>query len=264
MVAGIAVLCAYAFASWRHVRALDAASRSVARRLSTAVAGLHAGYLVLLAWTGVLPSYAASWSALGFGVMVAALGLSVGRLVTLSRWLVPVAMGLHAVGLVLPTARVSALQQLGASAWLPVHLALVWAALAGFVAEFCVTMVEGVVRRRLKAKRLEGLDAFPALDALARVRLRALGFGVVSLALGVLAGAVWASGGLPHGDWLADPKVAWTLAVWLWYMVAFFVHRSREGHARYAPVWSGVGLGGVLILFVGLDFLVPGFHAYGG
>lgn len=261
--AGVPVLLAYLVAAFAHVRAGSDEAREAAIRWTRAAVGLHVLYLAAVAWMGDLPSYAASWSALAFGVAVAALALTEGRMATLSRWLVPVAAGLHGLGLVLPVARVAALDQLGHSAWLPIHLALVWAALAGFVAEFCVTVMELVVRRRLKAKQLAGLDGFPALDALARVRLRALGFGVVALALGVAAGAMWASGALPHGSWLGDPKVGFTALLWLWYAVAFIVHRASDGHARHAMTWSGVGFGGLLFMFVGLDFVFGGFHGYG-
>jgi len=262
--AGLPVLLAYLVAAFAHGRAADDEARHAAIGWTRGAVVLHGLYLAAVAWVGDLPSFAASWSAVSFGVAVSALALTEGRLSTLSRWLVPAAAALHGVGLVLPGVRVTALDQLGASAWLPIHLALVWAALAGFVAEFCVTVVELVVRRRLKAKKLAGLDGFPALDALARVRLRALGFGVVALALGVGAGAVWASGALPHGSWLADPKVGFTALLWLWYAVAFVVHRASDGHARHAMTWSGVGFGGLLFMFVGLDFVFQGFHGYGG
>lgn len=262
--AGVPVLLAYLVAAFAHARAVDEDARTAATRWTQGAVVVHGLYLAAVAWVGDLPSYAASWSAVAFGVAVAALALTQGKLATLSRWLVPVAAGLHGIGLVLPGVRVTALDQLGTSVWLPVHLALVWAALAGFVAEFCITMVESVVRRRLKAKKLAGLDAFPALDALARVRLRALGFGVVALALGVGAGALWASGALPHGSWLGDPKVGFTALLWLWYAVAFVVHRASDGHARHAMTWSSVGFGGLLFMFVGLDFVFEGFHGYGG
>lgn len=262
--AGLPVLLIYLVASVAHARAEGEEARATATRITRAAVLLHGVYLAAIAWMGDLPSYASSWSALAFGVALAALALTEGRMATLSRGLVPVAAGLHGIGLVLPSARVTALDELGTSVWLPVHLALVWAALAGFVAEFCVTIVETMVRRRLKAKQLAGLADFPALDALARVRLRALGFSVVALALGVGAGALWASGALPHGSWLGDPKVGFTALLWLWYAVAFVVHRASDGHARHAMAWSGVGIGGLLFMFVGLDFFFQGFHGYGG
>ncbi len=270
LVVGLPVLGVYGAATWLFARGpasggQDASDRSAkALRATQAAAALHLGYLIGLATLGEIASYAASWSAVAFGVAVAALALSRGRLASLARWLVPTAAVLHGIGMVLPASRVLALDELGGSLWLPVHLALVWAALSGFVAEFCVTVVEQIVRRRLKAKKLAGLGAFPALDALARVRVQALGFGVVTLALGVAAGGMWASDSLPHGAWLADPKVGFTLAVWAWYATAFFAHRRHDGNAPRPLVWSGVGFAALLFLFVGLDFVVSGFHAYGG
>lgn len=261
---GLVVLAAYSVAAVWYLRADSTRGHERAARATRAALALHAVALGVSAWRDELASYAASWSAVGFGVGLAATALATGRLATLGRWLVPVAAGFVAVGLVLPASRVSSLSEVGGSPWLPVHLALVWSALAGLVAEFCVTVVEEVVRRRLKHKQLAGLDAFPALDALARVRLRALGFGVVTLGLGVLAGAAWAAGAMPHQAWLGSPKVAVTVLVWLWYAVALVAHRASDGHARHALVWSAVGFGGLAFLFVGLDFVAEGFHAYGG
>lgn len=225
---------------------------------------VHATAIVAEAVAGEVPGFAESLSALAFGVMLVTAMVSRDRLSSLGMFLVPAATVLQAASFFAPSTQVAALRVSGASWWLPVHLGLVFAAMAGFFLEFIVASLQIVVRRRLKQKRLATLDRFPAIEVLDRVQFRALVFGLACLGLGIAVGAVWASTVMAHGMWITDPKVWTTLAVWGWYAGVLQFRLVRGWHVRFSMVLSGVGFFLLMFSFVGLEFLIEGFHAYGG
>ena len=77
---------------------------------------------------------------------------------------------------------------------------------------------------------------------------------------------------LPEGHYTAppanlnvlDPKVWFSGVVWAWYFSLLQVRRSFGWHGRWSVVMSGVGFVGLAFVFLALDWLLPGFHAYGG
>jgi len=231
-----------------------------------AAVAVHGALLAGLAgWGDQLPGFADSLSALALGVMLAVAWSSRAELSALGVFLLPVGTGLLGLSLSVPGGvRVAALQEVGSSWWLPVHVGLVLAAFTAFVMELGVVGLHEVVRRRLKQKRLVGLGRFPALDTLAQVQERALAFGLVCLGLGLAAGAGWAGSTMHHQEWVSDPKVVLSGVVWLLYGASLFARR-RAG--RPTPATSGLDLAAFLLLVfsvAGLDVVAAGFHAYGG
>lgn len=210
-----------------------------------------------------LPGFAESLSALSFGVMVAYAATGTGRLASLGAVLAPVGAVLLGASFLVPSVQVSVVRDGGAGWLLPVHLGLVFSGVAGFFLEFFVGMVQLVVRRRLKRKQFQGLHRLPSLDALDKLRTRALLVGLVTLALGIATGAVQASQALHHA-WLADPKVWFTSGLWIWYASALALRLWTGWHDRWTSLFSVLGFVGLVFSVVGLDFVTRGFHAYGG
>jgi ABC-type uncharacterized transport system permease subunit len=227
---------------------------------------VHAALLAAVAWSGEqLPGFADSLSALALGVMVAVAWAARTEMAALGVFLLPVGTGLLGLSLSIPGGvRVAALQQVGTSWWLPVHVGLVLAAFTAFLMELGVVGLHELVRRRLKQKRLAGLGRFPALDTLAQVQERALGFGLACLGLGLAAGAAWAGSTMHHQEWVSDPKVVLSGVVWLLYAGSL---AGRRQAGRPTPATSGLDLAAFLLLLfsvAGLDLVAAGFHAYGG
>lgn len=211
-----------------------------------------------------LPGHAESLSVSGLALMVVTLMLRGDRVVVLQVVLSALA-GLAAAGALASPAGLH-LETSGdrLSPWLVVHLALIFVAVAGFVLEFFVGLVQVIVRRRLKSKALVGLARLPSLETLDIIQYRALVTGLVALTLGILAGGMFASGILPHQEWLLDPKVAFTLVVWFWYALSFGLRLYAGWHGRWSMAFSALGFVGLVFSLVGLDFVTRGFHAYGG
>ena len=88
-------------------------------------------------------------------------------------------------------------------------------------------------------------------------------FGFVFLTLGIGAGGAWAAASLTE-PWAVDPKVLFTLLIWVWYGLALQVRLVAGRRGRWTALFSIVGFAGLLFSLIGVNFLVSGFHAYGG
>jgi ABC-type transport system involved in cytochrome c biogenesis permease subunit len=260
------VLVLYAVSAVLHLRSglREEASPREARLAALTGVFVHATALVYEAvFTSHMPGFSESLSAVGLGVMVAYAWVDRRRIQSLGMYLAPVGAVMVLASALAPSPKVTALAELGASWWLPVHLGLVFAGIAGFCLELVVGLAQLVVRRRLKRKQLGGLARFPSLETLDRIQVRSLLFGLGCLALGIAAGGVWASSQL-GGAWLSDPKVLFTCVIWLWYAASLAVRLFVGWHGRWSMILSLMGFLGLVFSVIGLDFVTGGFHAYGG
>lgn len=267
VLAEIVALVAYLACGAALVRAVMTGAEATALGQRLAVVGLVAhgvGFASFVVVGDRSPGFDTSLSAVAFGVMAVVAGLASGRLAALATALAPTGAAILAAALVAPATTVSALAEAGGSWWLPIHLALVFAAMASFALEFVAAAFEATVRRRLKAKRLDALGRLPALDLLVAVQQRALVLGLVSLAGGVAVGAGGASGVASAAGWLLSTKVLFTLGVWAWYAGMLAVRQRWGWHGRWSVVASTVGISALVFSLIGLDFVAGGFHSYGG
>ncbi len=263
----VALLC-YVSVAVVHVRTVrddaDAELPPVARSVVMLGVLLHLSGLVIEAMVeGRVPGFAESLSGVGLGVMVAYAIVTREHTRSLGVFLLPVGLASVALSLVVPSPQVAAATNLGVSVWLPVHLGLVFAGVAGFFVEFVMTGAQWEVRRRLKSKRFEGLDRFPSLEVLDRIQGQSLRFGLVFLGLGVLVGVFWAARVMHHADWAADPKVWFSVLTWCWYAASLGVREWSGFHGRWSMTLSSLGFAALVFSFAGLDFITRGFHAYG-
>lgn len=208
----------------------------------------------------------------GFPGALSAMSLGVGfaYVVVASRQLGPIGLLLAPLSLVLlgtaqvvPHHTVAALADAGGTAWLPIHLGLVFAGLTGFALSSVVGVVYLWARARLKQKRLRGIARVPSLETLDRIQFRAQLFGFIFLTLGVGVGGAWAALTLDE-PWAIDPKVWFTLLIWAWYAAALQVRLVAGRRGRWTALFSIVGFCGLSFSLVGLNFLLTGWHAYGG
>jgi ABC-type transport system involved in cytochrome c biogenesis permease subunit len=176
--------------------------------------------------------------------------------------LAPLALVTLGTAMVVPHRSVIALEETGVSPWLPVHLGLMFAGLGGFALSFAVGIAYLLVRWRLKHRRFDSLGRLPPLELLDRVQFRSTLFGFVFLTLGIGAGGAWAAMSLGE-PWLVDPKVLFTLVIWLWYGIALQVRIVAGMRGRWSALFSIVGFGGMIFSMVALNWFVSGWHGYG-
>jgi ABC-type transport system involved in cytochrome c biogenesis permease subunit len=257
----------YALLAFDHLvpRALGGAIRSRARTLTIVATVMHLVALVAVAIAhGGTPGYPEALSAAALGMMVAYAAVDAGdRLRPLGLVIAPLSTVLLSTALVVPARTVTALAETGASPWLPIHLGLIFAGIGGFTLAFAVGILYLVVRWRLKTKQLTGLARLPSLEVLDRIQFRAMLFGFLFLTLGIAAGGVWAAATLEEA-WTLDPKVLFTLVIWLWYGIALQVRLVAGWRGRWSALFSIVGFAGLVFSLLGFNFLVAGWHGYGG
>lgn len=225
------------------------------------------GHVVALAaaaaYVPVGPAFPEALSAASLGVMIAWVVIAKGRLRSLGMLLAPIALVLLGTALVVPHRQVAALEETGTSVWLPVHLGLMFAGLAGFALSFAVGVIYLIVRTRLKNRHFDGLGRLPPLEVLDRIQFRSTLFGFVFLTLGIGVGGLWAAASLEE-PWLVDPKVGFTLVIWLWYGVALQVRLIAGLRGRWSALFSIVGFAGMLFSLLAVNFLLSGWHGYAG
>lgn len=256
----------YALLAFDHLvpRVFGETVRSRARWI--AVVGA-VGHLLALVTTvvalGGTPGFSEALSAASLGMMLAYAAVSAGdRMRPLGLVIAPLSTVLLSTALVVPSRTVVALAETGTSPWLPIHLGLIFAGLGGFTLSFAVGLLYLVVRWRLKRKQLAGLTRLPSLEVLDRIQFRAMLFGFLFLTLGIAAGGIWAAASLEQA-WTLDPKVIFTLLIWLWYGIALQVRLVAGWRGRWSALFSIVGFAGLVFSLLVFNFLVSGWHGYG-
>ncbi|MFT7521397.1 MAG: ABC-type transport system involved in cytochrome c biogenesis permease subunit [Kiritimatiellia bacterium] len=208
------------------------------------------------------PGFPEALSTAALGIMLAYTIVVTGKVRALGLLLAPLAVVVLSTAMVVPSHRVLALEQTGASLWLPIHLGLIFSGLAGFALAFAVGCLYLFVRARLKAKKLAGLKRFPSLEVLDRIQFRSMLFGFAFLTLGIGAGGAWAAAAF-EGGWSLDPKVIFTLVIWAWYGIALQVRLVAGWRGRWSALFSIIGFAGLVFSLIGMNFLVSGWHGYG-
>ena len=262
----ILVLGAWALVTLIHLLPEVVGSRVGAhvRSLGLFAVVVHAAALVIGGLTSPYPTgFPEALSATALGMGVAYVWLAGRNLQAMGMLLAPLTVVLVGTAMVVPHRTVVALEETGYSAWLPIHLGLIFAGLAGFAVSSAVGVMFLWVRARLKQKRIAGLARLPSLDVLDRFQFRAMLFGFVFLTLGIGAGGAWAAASLTE-PWALDPKIIFTLCIWAWYGLALQMRLVAGRRGRWTALFSIVGFGGLVFSLVGLNFLLSGWHTYGG
>jgi ABC-type transport system involved in cytochrome c biogenesis permease subunit len=92
------------------------------------------------------------------------------------------------------------------------------------------------------------------------VQFRSTLFGFVFLTLGIAVGGVWAAASL-NEPWVLDPKVVFTLALWVWYGISLQARLTSGLRGRWSALFSIVGFTGMVFSMLVLNF-VSGWHGY--
>jgi ABC-type uncharacterized transport system permease subunit len=144
---------------------------------------------------------------------------------------------------------------LAGSAWLWLHVGLLFAGLAGFSAAFSSALMYLIQSTQLKSKHPgRAFLKLPPLESIDRIHFHALTFGVILFSLGILTGLFWASNlNELHQAW-TDPKVklSFATAALYWVLLAFRMSALRRGQKIAI---------GTLLVFVALAATFFSTHA---
>lgn len=140
------------------------------------------------------------------------------------------------------------------------HVSLALLGYAAFVVAAGYGFLFLELYRDLKGGRFSTFfGKLPPLEVLERMMTGALVIGFVGLTGAVVLGIVWAERTFP-GQWLGDPKILFTFAVWALYAVALLLRRTRRWHGRQTAMASLVGLGAILFSLLAVNLLFSDFH----
>jgi len=131
----------------------------------------------------------------------------------------------------------------------PFHLGVLLIGFACFGFASLAALVYLIQKHELKSKHLGKLFLLlPSLETLDRLAVRSLIIGTVCLTAGVATGLYLAHLVWPR-DWTKDPKVLFSFATWLWFLLLLGV--------RYKAGWRGRKF--FVLIFIGFLFLVLTF-----
>ena len=150
--------------------------------------------------------------------------------------------------------------------WVPIHVTLILIGFASFALGFIFSAIYLLLRKRLKSRKLNQLEQFPALPLLDEYSNRTLWAGFWSLTMGLGLG-FWGQSINPgevkllSSQNLSDPTLISSLLMWCWYGLSIF-HRLRNGRG-YNSAWFGIfGFLGVIIYLFWM-MLIGSWHVAG-
>jgi cytochrome c-type biogenesis protein CcsB len=148
------------------------------------------------------------------------------------------------------------------SPWLLIHTLFCFFSYSAFVQSFGLGFMYLLQERQLKAKTANQLYfRLPPLNILDIIGYNMMRFGFVFLTLGLISGSIWAKDTW-GAYWNWDPKEVWTLITWLIYasiLHARFISGFRGKKAAYLAILGFVSL---LFTFIGVSYLLKGYHSY--
>jgi cytochrome c-type biogenesis protein CcsB len=148
------------------------------------------------------------------------------------------------------------------STWLPVHVALNFAAYAALTLAFVMGLLYLGQEWQLKRKRFTFFyNLLPPLDRLEDWSHTLLQWGFPLLTLGLLAGALFAR--MIWGtfwDW-RNPKMTWSFVMWLIYAGYFLLRRFAGWRGRRAVLWTVLGFAALVVNY-GISLMVRNPHSF--
>ena len=133
------------------------------------------------------------------------------------------------------------------SVWLAIHIATVLIGYAALTLSAVASIYYLLQERRLKRKELAtSSDALPPLATLDRVITQSMNAGFVFITAGTVMGIVWAFVESGTG-WISDPKIAFFLFTWAFYLAMIFLRVSAGWRGRRIA-WLAVSVLGCSII----------------
>jgi len=133
------------------------------------------------------------------------------------------------------------------NAWLIVHIATVLIGYAALIISAVASVYYLIQERRLKTKdRALSPSSLPPLATLDRLITNFMNTGFAFFTIGTVTGVAWAS--IESGTaWISDPKIAFFLFTWAFYLAMIFLRVSAGWRGR-KMAWLAVSVLGCSII----------------
>ncbi len=179
----------------------------------------------------------------------------------LGAFLTPLALIFMIFGLALPQEIVPVAPALQ-SFWHPFHVFFAFLGDAVFALAFCCGVMYLIQDHLLKSQSVGAITRrLPSLKVLDDLNYQSLVFGFPLLTLGIITGAIWAEYAWGR-YWAWDPKETWSLITWFLYAALLHQRLAIGWRGRRAAIMAIVGFLAILFTFLGVNYLLPGLHAY--
>jgi cytochrome c-type biogenesis protein CcsB len=176
-------------------------------------------------------------------------------LVALGAVVSPLAFGLAFAAIALKGG-VEPLPPMLQSFWFPLHVGVALLGDAVFALAFSASVLYLIQERRLKVHRGRGaIRGLPSLETLDRVSHTCLIWGLVLLTLGFMTGIVWAHVAWSDRPWVRDPKIVFTILVWVLYVVLLQGRMTAGWRGRWAAQLTIAGFAVIVFSLVGVNVL---------
>lgn len=133
------------------------------------------------------------------------------------------------------------------TAWLYLHVSFIVLGYAAFFLTFAAGVMYLVQERELKSKRPRAFYyRLPPLEAIDDLAYKSLSIGFPFITLGIVSGAIWASS-VWGPSWPADPKIAWSFATWMIYLLLLCARSIAGWRGRKAAYIAIAGFIAILV-----------------
>jgi len=133
------------------------------------------------------------------------------------------------------------------TAWLYLHVSLIVLGFAAFFLTFAAGVMYLIQERELKSKRPRAFYyRLPPLEAIDDLAYKSLSIGFPFITLGIVSGAIWASA-VWGPSWPTDPKIAWSFATWVIYLLLLCARWVVGWRGRKAAYFAIVGFVAILV-----------------
>ncbi|MCU0587418.1 MAG: c-type cytochrome biogenesis protein CcsB [Syntrophobacteraceae bacterium] len=147
------------------------------------------------------------------------------------------------------------------SAWVTLHVALLFSANALFAIAFSAGVMYLLQERHIKKKRIGHLYLrLPSLERLDRINYVCIVIGFPLMTLGLVLGFAYAGTVWPS-LWSWDPKEIFAVVTWVIYAVLLHERLAVGWRGRRAAWLAIFGFSAVLVTFLGVNLFMEGHHA---
>lgn len=145
------------------------------------------------------------------------------------------------------------------TAWLYLHVSLIILGNTAFFLTFAAGVMYLIQERELKSKRPRAFYyRLPPLESIDDLAYKSLTIGFPFITLGIVSGALWANA-VWGPSWPTDPKIAWSFATWLIYLLLLCARWVGGWRGRKAAYFAIAGFVAILVTW-GTN---SGLHSFG-
>jgi len=179
----------------------------------------------------------------------------------LGSFIAPLCGVLMIWSLVLPQA-VTDIKPIFKSVWLTIHVATIFLGNGIFAVAFMSAIMYLLQERQIKTKKPGFFyRRLPSLTILDSMNYYCLMVGFPLLTLGMMTGSIYAQIALGT-YWRWDPKEVWSLITWLLYAALLHERLTVGWRGKRAAIMSIVCFLVLLFSFMGVNFLLKGYHSF--